>query len=87
MLVPTRRAPVPGWVIDQRRALGENIIRFRRAAALSQDQLADHIGKERRSVQRYERGERDPTFSDLALIAHALHVDLEELVRGLPAGT
>ena len=84
--VPTRRTPLPGWVINQRRALGENIVRLRRGAGLSQDQLSDRIGKERRSVQRYERGERDPTFSDLALIARALNVDLEDLVRGLPAG-
>jgi len=87
VLVPTRRTPLPSWVIDQRRALGENIIRLRRGAGLSQDQLADRIGKERRSVQRYERGERDPSFSDLVLIAHGLNVPLAELVGGLPAGS
>ncbi|MER5705976.1 helix-turn-helix transcriptional regulator [Streptomyces sp. NPDC002122] len=84
--MPTRRTPLPEWVIDQRRALGENIIRLRREAGLSQDQLADRIGKERRSVQRYERGERDPSFSDLVLIADGLDVSLAQLVGGLPAG-
>ncbi|MEU7538777.1 helix-turn-helix transcriptional regulator [Streptomyces narbonensis] len=84
--MPTRRTPLPDWVIDQRRALGENIIRLRRGAGLSQDQLADRIGKERRSVQRYERGERDPSFSDLVLIAYGLDVPITELVGGLPAG-
>jgi ribosome-binding protein aMBF1 (putative translation factor) len=84
--VPTRRAPLPVWVLDQRRELGENIARYRKEAGLSQDQLADRIGKERRSVQRYERGERDPSFSDLVLIAHGLDVALETLVKMPPAG-
>ncbi|WP_246094871.1 helix-turn-helix domain-containing protein [Streptomyces roseicoloratus] len=53
----------------------------RRAAGLSQDQVADRIGMERRSIQRYERGERDPRFTDLVRIADALGVPLSELVR------
>jgi transcriptional regulator with XRE-family HTH domain len=36
---------------------------------------------ERRSIQRYERGERDPRFSDLVRIADALGVELADLVR------
>ncbi|MGW8357416.1 helix-turn-helix domain-containing protein [Streptomyces wedmorensis] len=85
--MPTRRAPLPDWVIDQRRELGENIARYRKAAGLSQDQLADRIGKERRSVQRYERGERDPSFSDLVLIADNLDVSIAALVEMPPAGS
>lgn len=84
--MPTRRTPLPDWVIDQRRELGENIARYRKEAGLSQDQLADRIGKERRSVQRYERGERDPSFSDLVLIASGLDVSIATLVEKPPAG-
>ncbi len=36
---------------------------------------------ERRSIQRYERGERDPRFSELLLVAEALGVDMTDLVR------
>lgn len=54
---------------------------LRVAAGLSQDQLADRIGMERRSVQRYERGERDPRYTELLLIADALGVPVVELVR------
>ncbi|MHA4774775.1 helix-turn-helix domain-containing protein [Streptomyces sp. MSC1_001] len=85
--VPTRRFPLPLWVIDQRRGLGDNIVRFRRGAGLSQDQLAERIGKERRSIQRYERAERDPSFSDLVLIANALGVTVADLVEEPPAGS
>lgn len=85
--MPTRRTPLPAWVIDQRRQLGENIARYRKAAGLSQDQLADKIGMERRSIQRYERGERDPTYSHLVLIADVLGVDVVDLVKEAPAGS
>ncbi|MFJ2608157.1 helix-turn-helix domain-containing protein [Streptomyces sp. NPDC087425] len=52
-----------------------------RAAGLSQDQLAEAAGVDRRSVQRYERGTRDPRFADLLLISEALAVPVSELVR------
>ncbi|MCY0954727.1 helix-turn-helix transcriptional regulator [Streptomyces sp. H27-S2] len=47
---------------------------------MSQDQLADRIGLERRSIQRYESGEQDPRFTDLLLIATALEVPVTQLV-------
>ncbi|MFE7516138.1 helix-turn-helix domain-containing protein [Streptomyces sp. NPDC057540] len=53
---------------------------LRAEAGLSQDQLADRVGMERRSIQRYERGERDPRFTDLVLIADALEVSVAQLV-------
>lgn len=85
--MPTRRTPLPDWVIAQRRKLGENIARHRKEAGFSQDQLADKIGMERRSIQRYERGERDPTYSHLVLIADALGIEVTHLVSQAPAGS
>ncbi|MFK3734084.1 helix-turn-helix domain-containing protein [Streptomyces sp. NPDC088090] len=79
--MPTRRTPLPDWVITRRRDLGQRIAELRRTAGLSQDDLADRIGMERRSIQRYERGERDPRFSELLLVAEALGVDMTDLVR------
>ena len=79
--MPTRRTPHPDWVITRRRDLGQRIADLRRTAGLSQDDLADRIGMERRSIQRYERGERDPRFSELLLVAEALGVDMTDLVR------
>ncbi|GGT65334.1 hypothetical protein GCM10014713_67840 [Streptomyces purpureus] len=68
-------------MLHRRRVLGQRITDYRRAAGLSQDQLADAIGMERRSIQRYERAERDPRFSDLVRIADAIGVPLADLVR------
>lgn len=37
-------------------------------------------GMDRRSIQRYENARRDPTYSDLLLIAHALRVHVTDLL-------
>ncbi|MFJ7070201.1 helix-turn-helix domain-containing protein [Streptomyces sp. NPDC101115] len=84
--MPTHRTPPPDWVLDERAQLGKRIGERRQAQCLSQDQLADAIGMERRSIQRYEAGTRDPTYSVLLQIAKALEVDLADLVKKSPAG-
>ncbi|ARF75667.1 hypothetical protein B7C62_27990 [Kitasatospora albolonga] len=79
--MPLRRTAPPTWAIDRRRLLGIRIAEARRAAALSQEQLGDLVGVERRTIQRYEAGNRDPRYTDLLLIARALGAPLAELVR------
>lgn len=79
--MPSRRNPRPDWVINQGEALGRRIASLRRTARLSQDQLADRAGVERRTIQRYENAIRDPRYSDLLLIADALGLPLEDLIR------
>ena len=79
--MPLRRTPLPKWVTIRRRELGERLTSTRRVAGLSQHQLADRVGIERRTIQRYESGERDPRYTDLLLLAHALGVPLADLVR------
>jgi transcriptional regulator with XRE-family HTH domain len=81
LVVPLRRTPLPEWAITRRRELGQRLATARRTAGLSQDDVADRIGVERRSIQRYESGERDPRYTDLLLIADALDIDLADLVR------
>jgi transcriptional regulator with XRE-family HTH domain len=61
--------------------LGQRLAAARRTVQLSQDQLADRVGVERRTIQRYESGERDPRYTDLLLIADAIGVPLADLVR------
>ncbi|MFC8124636.1 helix-turn-helix domain-containing protein [Streptomyces sp. NPDC057302] len=78
--MPARRNPRPDWVLQRRVTLGHRIAQLRHAADLSQEQLGDQAGIERRSIQRYEAGTRDPQYSDLLLIAHALRVHLADLL-------
>lgn len=79
--MPLRRTPLPEWAITRRRELGQRLAAARHAAALSQDMLADRVGVERRTIQRYESGERDPRYTDLLLIADALDTTAADLVR------
>jgi len=79
--VPTRRNPRPEWVLARRTQLGHRIAALRADAGLSQDDLAERAGLDRRSIQRYEAGSREPQYGDLLLIAHALDIPLADLVR------
>ncbi|WP_171109218.1 helix-turn-helix transcriptional regulator [Streptomyces sp. Z423-1] len=78
--MPARRTPRPDWVLLEQQSLGRRIRDLRRAAELSQDQLAERLGVERRTVQRYENAVTDPRYADLLLIARALGVHADELL-------
>lgn len=80
--MPARRNDRPDWVRSRQLALGRRIADLRRAAELSQEQLADLMGVERRTVQRYENAVTDPRYADLLLIAHALRVHVSDLLVG-----
>ncbi|MFD4662444.1 helix-turn-helix transcriptional regulator [Streptomyces halstedii] len=79
--MPQRRTSLPEWAVTRRRELGRRLGDARRAAGMSQEHLGDLIGVERRTIQRYESGTRDPRYTDLLLLADALGVDLADLVR------
>ncbi|WP_338683995.1 helix-turn-helix transcriptional regulator [Streptomyces acidiscabies] len=79
--MPARRNPRPDWVRNRQIALGRRIGDLRRAADLSQDQLADRMGVERRTIQRYENAVTDPRYADLLLLADALRVPVADLLR------
>ncbi len=79
MSVPSRRNPRPDWVRSKQIALGRRIRDLRLAAELSQDQLAERMGVERRTIQRYEGAVTDPRYADLLLLADALRVPVTEL--------
>jgi transcriptional regulator with XRE-family HTH domain len=78
--VPARRNVRPDWIRQRQRQLGNRIADLRRAAELSQEQLADQMGVERRTVQRYENAVTDPRYADLLLIAQALRVHVTDLL-------
>ncbi|WP_327655684.1 helix-turn-helix domain-containing protein [Streptomyces sp. NBC_00483] len=78
--VAARRTPRPDWVVARRVTLGHRIADLRRGAGLSQEQLGNLAGMDRRSIQRYENARRDPGYSDLLLIAQALRVHVTDLL-------
>jgi transcriptional regulator with XRE-family HTH domain len=82
--VPRRRTPLPDWIHAAQVDLGHRIATLRHVRKLSQEQLADRCGLERRSIQRYENAVRAPGLPELLLIAHALDVPVARLFEALP---
>lgn len=74
-------APVPDWVLNRRRAIGERIRTLRRAKGLSQEKLAELAGMDRQAINRIEQGHASPLVDNLIRIAAALNVPLAELVE------
>lgn len=72
---------MPDWVPHRRREIGERIRTARRATGLSQIQLGDLVGRDHKTIHRYEVASSIPTLVDLLLIADALGVPLSDLVR------
>lgn len=72
---------MPDWVAARRREIGERLREARHNANLTQMQLGDLIGREHRTIHRWEYAERIPNLNDLLLIADATGVPLADLVR------
>jgi transcriptional regulator with XRE-family HTH domain len=58
------------------------IRRAREARGLSQEQLAQTVGRSVRSIGRFESGESEPSVATLRLLAEALDVSLAWLLTG-----
>lgn len=72
---------MPAWVLPRRRQIGDRIRAARHAAGLTQMELAERIGRDHRTVHRWEYAQRVPNLEDLLLLADALDVPLADLVR------
>lgn len=59
---------------------GINLLIKRKAAGMTQTQLAEAIGKTTNTVSSYERGERFPRWQTLNKIADVLRCDARDLV-------
>ena len=64
--------------------LGEKILALRKAAGLSQDQLAEALNVSRQSVSKWELGESVPDLSRLVALSELFHVSLDALLRDAP---
>ena len=63
--------------------IGERIRKYRRQKGWSQEKLGEIVGFSQSKISKIERGERGDwdSLSDLRLIAKALEVPIEELVK------
>ena len=80
-MVPGRESSLEGAAFAKR--LGENLIRHRRAADLSQDLLADLTAVHRTEISQLERGLRILRADTLVRLCAALEVDPKELLEGI----
>ena len=61
--------------------VGENIRRLRRKSGLTQEELAELVGMNPKSIIEIEAGKRNPTLKTLKKIALALKVELSTLLQ------
>ncbi|MBV8687065.1 MAG: helix-turn-helix transcriptional regulator [Alphaproteobacteria bacterium] len=66
--------------MDMRKLVGRNAARLRKAADLTQEQLAERAGISQQYISDLERGKRNPTVVTLYELATALGVRPVELV-------
>ena len=63
---------------DSKKLIGERISVLRKAANLTQSELAEKVGLDSRHVSRLETGKYYPSLESLELIATALGAELRE---------
>lgn len=62
------------------RQFGKRVRELRLAMGLSQEELAFKVGVHRTYLGGVERGERNPSLKNIAAIARALDITLQELL-------
>ncbi len=67
--------------MDMRKLVGRNAARLRKAAGLTQEQLAERSGFSQQYISKLEQGRRNPTVVTLYELANALGVSHVELVK------
>lgn len=71
---------MPDWVHTRRRQIGDRIRRRRRDQGLSQIQLGERVGRDHKTIHRWEAAATPPDLNDLLLVARALGISLADLV-------
>ncbi len=67
-------------------ALGDAIRKRRQAKNISQEALAEIADFDRTYISLLERGERNPSFTNLCRVAAALDTTPSELLKGIEYG-
>lgn len=64
------------------KTIGQNIRKFRKAAGLTQEELATKCGLATITIQQYELGKREPRYEQQQTICDALNIPMIALVSG-----
>ena len=64
---------------DIARSFGHRVRELRRVQGISQEELADRAGLHRTYIGGIERGERNPSLKNIAIIAKVLSIRLSDL--------
>ena len=67
-------------MININKSLGESVKKRRRALGISQEELADRIGRDPRSIVAIETGNRNPTLKTLHKLCKALGVKSSDIL-------
>jgi transcriptional regulator with XRE-family HTH domain len=62
--------------------LGERLREAREAAEMTQEEAAQGIGTTPRSIRRFERGEYEPSMTQLAALGRLYEVSSDKLLYG-----
>lgn len=73
--------PVPEWAVARQRAIGDRIRAARIGVGLSQVELGERVGRDHKTIHRWESAKTVPNLLDLLLVAAALDMLLPDLVR------
>jgi transcriptional regulator with XRE-family HTH domain len=79
--VPTQPDNLPPWIQQHRWTVGHRIRTLRRAAGLTQQQLAERIGIDLKTISRAENGVYAISIDQAARIARGLDVPTDRLFR------
>lgn len=70
--------------MDELQKFAVNLRRIRKAKGLSQEQLAELIGRSTEAISNIERGKSSPNLETVIDIRSALRIPLAELIEPLP---
>ena len=70
---------MPDWVLQQRRATGERIRLRRRELHLSQADLGERVGRDHKTIHRWETAATNMALTDLIALARALDTTIGAL--------
>ena len=62
--------------------IANRLVERRKAAGLSQEELAEKLGVSRQAVSKWERGEASPDTDNLIALARLYNISIDELLNG-----